>query len=223
MLSLLNEKYLQALESIAINNNWITIVLLALFVFIFILKGLNSTKLKGYATALFNNVFIEKEIEDYSSFFKAFYALLFVFMIGTFSLLFLDFKVNYLRIGTINFTSYVTVNIGLACYFLIKWTLEYLLSLIFIIKKEVQFFLASKSSYLYSISFIIFGLFILINYTEIRAIYIYYITVFLFLIRFIIHVLSNKNLIFNKLFYFILYLCAFEIAPLFVLFKFMLK
>jgi hypothetical protein len=41
----------------------------------------------------------------------------------------------------------------------------------------------------------------------------------LFLVRFLMILMINKNLIIKELFYFILYLCAFELAPLFVLFR----
>ncbi|MEN8766771.1 MAG: DUF4271 domain-containing protein [Polaribacter sp.] len=41
----------------------------------------------------------------------------------------------------------------------------------------------------------------------------------LFILKVVLLFVNNKNLILSKLFYIILYICAFEIAPLFLLFK----
>ncbi|NQV78269.1 MAG: DUF4271 domain-containing protein, partial [Lutibacter sp.] len=39
------------------------------------------------------------------------------------------------------------------------------------------------------------------------------------ILRYVLILLNNKKLIFNNLFYFILYLCALEIAPLIIVLK----
>jgi hypothetical protein len=72
------------------------------------------------------------------------------------------------------------------------------------------------------LSFAFFIAIILFFYTGLKVQFLAYFVIILFLIRIVFHLINNKKLILSKLFYFILYFCAFEIAPLFVLFKLML-
>ena len=222
MLIVLKQNYLQALERIEIYDQWTTIILMVLFGVVFLLKGVSSSKLQGYAFSLFNKGFIEKEVEENSNFFNFFYIAISLFSITVLALLLHDLKGLNSNRSYEGITEFWTVLVSLLLYFYGKWFLEYVFAALFLIKKEVQFFLISKASYLFANSFLLFIAFVLFQYSELNASYLYYFTVFLFAIRFLVHFLNNKNLIFNKLFYFILYLCAFEIAPLFVLFKLIL-
>ena len=212
---------MQALEKIYLNTDWITVVLVLLFVVLFVLKGLDALKLKGYAIAFFNKGFIEDEVEENTTFFKAFHILIFTFSITVLSLVCYYFLIHFSEIKIEGLYLFGAIFLVLFFYFLIKWGLEYLLSLLFLIRKEVRFLLVSKSSYLYNISFYLFISLVLLQYTKLNITFLIGFTTLLFLMRFSFHVTNNKNLIFSKLFYFILYICAFEIAPLFVLFKLM--
>ena len=222
MLILLNENNLQALERIIPYNNWITIILLVLFAIIFILKGLNSSKLSGYSYSLFNKGFVEKEAAEKTVFFKSFYSLIYFFVIAVLALIFNRFIIDYTEIKQNTFSTYFKTFIILFSFLSIKIFLEYLLSLLFLIKNQVRFFLVSKTSYLYNISILLFFVYVIFEYSNLSFNYLYGFCLLLFLIRFIILLLNNKNLIFSKLFYFILYICAFEIAPLFLMVKLLL-
>ncbi|QNM84800.1 DUF4271 domain-containing protein [Polaribacter pectinis] len=212
---------MQALEKIFINTDWITILLVLLLGTIFFLKGLDAVKLKGYVFALFNKGFVENEVEENSTFPKAFQILMFLFSITVLSLVCYYCLIYFSETKIDGFYLFGITFLTVFFYFLIKRSLEYLLSLLFLIRKEVRFFLVSKSSYLYNISFYLFVSLVLLQYTKLNITFLTTFTTLLFLMRFIFHIINNKNLIFNKLFYFILYICAFEIAPLFILFKLM--
>ncbi len=189
---------------------------------IFILKGLNAKKLKGIFFVFFNKSFIEDEVEERASFFKGFNLILVFFLLLLLSLLMYLFLVNlsvHKEIGFLLFCEVFTIT---SIYFVLKWFIEYLISLLFSIRTETKFYLISKSTYLYAITFVLYIAIIFYIYTSLDIIFLSYFALSLFLIRFAFHVFNNKNLILPKLFYFILYLCAFEIAPLFVLFKLML-
>ncbi len=212
---------MQALEKITYANNWITILLLLLFVCIVLLKITDAKKLKESFFAIFNFTLIEDEDIEGTRFFDVFQIMVFIFSVTTISLLIYKVKLYYSSDSIGNLTSFLTFFAGLFFYFLIKRILEYALSLLFLIKNRLQFFIISKTNYLYSISFLFYIALILCEYANINQVYIFSFAVFLLITRFIFILLRNKKLIFNKLFYFILYLCAFEIAPLFVLFKLM--
>lgn len=210
---------MQALEKITYSNNWITIVLLLLFLSIVFLKTLDAKKLKESFFALLNFNFIEDDDAEITPFFNGFQSVIFLFSISVLSLLGYYFKVYKYPTATESFTTYFSIFLVLFCYFFVKRILEFLLIRLFLIEKSVRTFLYSKNNYLYSVSFLIYIALILTTYSRLITNYVFYFSAFLFLLRFILYVVRNKKLVFNKLFYFILYICAFEIAPLFILFK----
>jgi len=221
VLILLNENYLQALEKITTSNHWITLVLLFLFFGIVLLKAINPSRLKGSLYGFFNINFVEIESDENTSFFDVFQIVFFIFSVIVISLLVFNFKRYILGTNELSFSSFFSIFLSLLSYFLLLKVVEYLFSQVFLIKNKVRFFLVSKSNYLNAISFLLYMAIVLSEYANLKQIYLYYFAAFLFFLRFVFHLVSNKNLVFKKLFYFILYICAFEIAPLFTLFKLM--
>ena len=219
MLILSKQINVQAIEKTVIDTNWITLLFAFLLACVFLLKGLSASKLKGNVSSFMNYGFIEKEVEDNSTFFNLFQSVIFIFSMLVLSLLLYEISLFYSVIEVFGFYTYFKIFGGVVSYFSIKWVLEFSLSLLFIINKQVKFFLVSKSIYLYSVTFFLLIALVLAQYSQLNTIFLIYFSMSIFVIRFLVHLVSNKKLIFNKLFYFILYLCAFEIAPLFILFK----
>ncbi|PQJ76833.1 DUF4271 domain-containing protein [Polaribacter glomeratus] len=212
---------MQAIEKIITTNSWVTALILLLFISIVLLKALDTNRLKGSVFSLFNINYIETESEEISSFLDPFKVVMFLFTVVVLSLLTYSFKTYNSPTIAVSFASYVPVFLSLLSYFVIKRTLEYLLFNLFLIKKEVRLFVVSKVNYLHTVTFLLYVAIVLSEYAGFKQRYLFYLAALLFSVRFIIHLVINKNLIFNKLFYFILYICAFEIAPLFLLFKMM--
>jgi hypothetical protein len=212
---------LQAIEKIITTNSWVTALILLLFISIVLLKALDTNRLKGSVFSLFNINYIETESEESSSFLDPFKVVMFLFTVVVLSLLTYRFKTYNTPTIVVSFASYVPVFLSLLSYFVIKRTLEYLLFNLFLIKKELRLFVVSKVNYLHTVTFLLYIAIVLSEYAGFKQRYLFYLAALLFSVRFIIHLVINKNLIFNKLFYFILYICAFEIAPLFLLFKMM--
>ena len=212
---------MQALEKIITTKSWVTALIMLLFIGVVLLKALDTNRLKGSVFSLFNINLIESESEENTSFFDAFKIIIFMFTVIVLSLLTYRFKTYRLSINVPLFSSYLTVFLSLLSYFLIKRTLEYLLFHLFLIKRDVRFFIVSKVNYLHTITFLLYLVIVLNEYIGFKQVYLFYFAALLFIVRFVIHLVANKKLIFNKLFYFILYICAFEIAPLFILFKMM--
>ena len=213
---------MQALEKIVINTNWISIILVFLFAIIAVLKIIDGDKLKGYVFALFNKSFIEDEVEENTSFFSSFYSLLFIFSSVVLALItsFLVAETN--KNTSFSLSSFFLILGIIWSYFTIKSLLEIGVIRLFFIKKEVRFYVVSKFGYLYSISFFLIILFVLFRFGPLNFSFFIAATLGLFFLKFVFQVVNNKNLVFGKLFYFILYLCAFEIAPLLIMFKLVL-
>lgn len=213
---------MQALEKITISTNWIPLVLVFLLAIIAVLKIIDEEKLKGYVFALFNKGFIEGEAAEDTSLFSSFYSLLFIFSATVLALIISLFVTERNVNLVLSFSSFFSVLKVVFCYLLIKGLLEIALVRLFLIKKQVRFYLVSKFSSLYSISFFLLVFFVLFQFSPLNYSSFIFIALILFFLRFALQLGNNKKLVFSELFYFILYICAFEIAPLLTLFKLML-
>ncbi len=213
---------MQALEKIVINTNWISIILVFLFAIIAVLKIIDGDKLKGYVFALFNKGFIEDEVEENTSFFSSFYSLLFIFSSVVLALVTSLLVAETDKNTSFSVSSFFLILGIIWSYFTIKSLLEIGVIRLFFIKKEVRFYVVSKFGYLYSISFFLIIFLVLFRFGPLNFSFFIAATLGLFFLKFVFQVVNNKNLVFGKLFYFILYLCAFEIAPLLIMFKLLL-
>lgn len=212
---------MQALEKIAYSNNWVTEILLLLFLSAVLLKLLDAKRLKENFFGFFKVSFIEHEDLDNNKFLDAFEVVMFFFLVTVVSLLTHNFIIYKRPNVSDSFSTFLNVFLVLCVYFLAKRILERVFSFLFLIKERIQVFSFYKTRILYSLSFLLYIAIVLCEYAGINQLYSYYFAGFLCIARFVLYSFRNKNLIFNKLFYFILYICAFEIAPLFVLFKLM--
>jgi hypothetical protein len=211
----------QALDKITTSTNWILLVLVFLFVIIAVLKIIDAEKLKGYVFALFNKGFIEDEAEEDTSFFSSFYSLLFVFS-GIVLALIMSLFASEIKVGfSLTFSSFLSVLKLVFSYLIVKRFLELAFTRLLLIKKQVRFYLVCKLSYLYSISFFLLVFCILFYFSPLNYLCFTLITLAIFFLRYLFLLTNNKKLVFSELFYFILYICAFEIAPLLTLFKLM--
>ena len=213
---------MQALEKIVINTNWISIILVFLFAIIAVLKIIDGDKLKGYVFALFNKGFIEDEVEENTSFFSSFYSLLFIFSSVVLALVISLLVAETNKNTSFSVSSFFLILGIIWSYFAVKSLFEIGVIRLFFIKKEVRFYVVSKFGYLYSISFFLIIFLVLFRFGPLNFSFFIAATLGLFFLKFVFQVVNNKNLVFGKLFYFILYLCAFEIAPLLIMFKLVL-
>ncbi|WP_367889105.1 DUF4271 domain-containing protein [Polaribacter sejongensis] len=180
---------------------------------------MSVVRLKGSVSSLFNESFIDSEIEENTSFFNPFKNVIFIFSITVLALLTYKIYLYYNSSAEQGFYTFLKIFGVVFSYLTIKRLLEFLLSVVFKIDKKLDFFLVSKSVYLYSVSFFLLIAIVLVEYSQLDTPFLVYFSALLFSIRFIFHAVINKKLVFSELFYFILYLCAVEIAPLFVLFR----
>ena len=210
---------MQAVERTIIDTNWVTVLLVVLLVCVFLLKGLSFERLKGNALSLINKTFIESEIEENYSFVNLFKIVVFIFSMTVISLLMYKFLLFFDVSKEGGFYIFIETLGVVFSYFSTKRLLEFLFSHLFKINEQLKFFLGSKSNYLNCVSFYVFIALVIVEYSPLNTLFLVYISVLFFSIRFVLHLISNKKLISSKLFYFILYLCSFEIAPPFILFK----
>lgn len=211
---------MEAVQRDVLSNNWIVLIFIFSIGILFFLKIFNTDKLKGYATSIFNKGFIEIEAEENYfrfSFFHVGFSFFFLLMLTV--SIYLTMHQNFQKEAFL-FLDYLQVSKYVLLCLTIRYVADFLLIILFEIRDSlVTYFFFSRRSYSYSISLGLLTLNILYFYTFNS----YYLLIFgivaLFSIRYLLILYYNKNLIIKELFYFILYLCAFELAPLFVLFK----
>ena len=210
---------MEALQRAILSNNWITIIFLVSLAVLFFLKLFEAEKLKGYTTSIFNKGFIEIEAEDNLSFFSffhigfSFFFFLMITITGYFCANIYSHRTIFLLQDYIHVFNYVLL------YMIVRFVSMSLFILLFELKQSTSLFLISKRGFLYSISIGLLFLNIIYFYSFQNKYLLITGVGLLFLVRFLMILMINKNLIIKELFYFILYLCAFELAPLFVLFR----
>jgi hypothetical protein len=212
---------LQAIERMSLSNDWFTLILLFLFMSLFFLRIIDVVRFQEVVSKLFKGSFLEIRIDESYNVFSAFHILFTLFSVLVISLLLFDIKVFYYNIDAFSFQQYSSVFSMVFIYLLLKNSIENVVIYLFMLRKSLVYFVISKANYFFAISCYLFILILLKQYANLHSTFIYYIAAFLYFISFIFHFLNNKNLIINHLFYFILYICMFEIAPLLILFKWM--
>ena len=210
---------MEALQRSVLSNNWITIIFVFYILLLFFLKLFTAEKLKGYVTSIFNKGFLEIEAEEnywaFSFFQTGFSVFTFLMLSVTTFFLVNQFKQQsvFLLEDYLESTYYLISYVGL------RFLIVFGLFSLFQFKSRLSFFMTSKRGYLYSISIGLFFLNIFYFYALQQQYLLFTGVIALFSLRFLLIFINNKNLIIKELFYFILYLCAFELAPLFVLFR----
>jgi hypothetical protein len=210
---------MEALQRSVLSNNWITLIFVFSILLLFFLKLFTTAKLKGYVTSLFNKGFVEIEAEENYwtlSFFHTGFSL-FTFLMLSVTTFFLTSQFN--NSSALLLEDYLVSTSYLFSYVVLRFIVVFALFSVFQFKSKLSFFMTSKRGYLYSISIGLLFLNVFYFYTFQYQDLLFTGFVALFSLRFSLILINNKNLIIKELFYFILYLCAFELAPLFVLFR----
>ena len=210
---------MQAIEKIDISTNWVTLIFMVLLLCVFLLKGFHRTKLKEYFFAFFNKGFIASEIEERTSALNRFSFVLFFFTNVIFGLL-TFLLINYFaREGFLEISFFWKTLLVFGGYLTVKRILEKFFVILFSMHTQTVSFLTAKNIYTHTIGLWVFPTLILFYYTALpKKIFLMFLTL-LIIMKLGLLLVNNKNLILSKLFYIILYICAFEIAPLFILFK----
>ena len=214
----------EGIERLTFSNDWITVVIMLVLILISLLKLKYSERF----TKLFSLLYSEKYYTDYLKtkplLFNTFHFIFFFVIIFNISLIiFNSFKA--FQPGKINhdFSFFLQINLVVFTYLLLRYLLGFIIAFLFDISDKQKYITFLKISNLSLISILFLPLLILINYS-VGPIHKFLITlsiiavILLFFLRYFVLVKKEK-INFNNLFYFILYLCALEIAPFIVVYK----
>ncbi|MBS9774270.1 MAG: DUF4271 domain-containing protein [Tenacibaculum sp.] len=201
---------MEAIERTNISNDWITLIFLFCLILIFLKKTYKPKLLLGYFISFFLQRFIKNRSEEPISVFPIFKILSFIFSVTIVSLTITFYtKTKY----------FLYIFIGVILFVTLKLFVTLLISHLFMIRKSIRYFIFTKLGYLYSICLWAFPILILHHYYFKNIYFLSFFIILLLLGRSFFILKNNEKTILANLFYFILYFCTLELAPLLIIYK----
>jgi len=208
---------MKSIHRVFLSEDYITLIFIFGVILLFVIKITDAKRLLGYTTTFFTQGFIEKTIEQNFSFINTFYLLIQFFSITTISLsLYFFITPEYFR-GDYKLILILILSVTL--YFIIKQVTLFLLLKIFQIKEHLNYFVYTKNGYLYTCCLLLFPFLILYQYTFKSKVFLGLIICLLLIFRLFLISKNNKKVLTEHFFYFILYFCTLELAPLLLIYK----
>ena len=197
-------------------RDWATCLFVFSFVLIAITKTAFETRFSEFLRILVSDKYI-KVYKDTSHLMSGFTVLLFIVQLISFSF-FMQLVLNYFGyVSKTDWVIFIRIFTFFGIFVLSKFLIEKIVATIFNIEEFAEQFNLQKVSYRTFIGLILMPINIYLFYNNIPSnIVIYCIIAVILTINLFSYLVSLKiyqNLFIGKLFYFILYLCTFEIAP----------
>ncbi|MFK7050700.1 DUF4271 domain-containing protein [Flavobacterium columnare] len=200
------------------NKNWITIVFIVAIGVVTVTKAVFEKRFIDFVRLLFNNKYI-KIYKDPSNLMTWFTILLFFVQLISFSF-FIQLVLSYYGYTTkTNWISFIQIITFLTFFVLSKYLIEKIIATSFDTELFIEQFNLFKVSYRTYLGILLLPVDMVLYYTNLTNQYVILgILVIILIINTITYLVSLRNyqnLLLRKLFYFILYICALEIAPYF--------
>ncbi len=199
------------------NKDWVTVLFILAFVLVTITKTVFENRFSDFIKLIGNNKYL-KIYKDSSNLMSWFTILLFVVQLISLSF-FVELVLYYLKyIPTkTDWIVYIQIFTFLSFFVLSKFLIEKIIATSFNIEGFIEQFNLFKVSYRTYIGLLLLPVNIVLFYTNFVNTYMIKCAIaILLVINAVTYLISLKNyqkLLLSKLFYFILYICALEIAP----------
>ncbi|MCL9806042.1 DUF4271 domain-containing protein [Flavobacterium amniphilum] len=198
------------------NKDWITIMFIVTIGLVVITKAAFENRFSDFIGLLVNNKYM-KVYKDTSNLMSWFTILLFVVQLVSFSF-FILLVLSYFGYTTkTNWVSFIQIFTFLSFFVLSKFLIEKIIAASFNIESFIEQFNLFKVSYRTYVGLLLLPVNIVLFYTNLMNSYVILgVLVILLIVNAVTYLVSLRNyqnLFLSKLFYFILYICALEIAP----------
>ena len=199
-----------------------TIIIVVSLLFIALAKAIYPKRFNDFVSVVGNSNYLKIYLRE-QKFFDKFDALLFVNLILSITIFsFICVHYDSVLLNP-SIDDLFKLFVGIGIFVLIKVLLERLIGSLFEIDKLIDAYLFQKISYKNFLGLLLFpiNLFLIYSFKPTLTI-IYIIIIILFIINvsgLVTTIKTNQSLIKQNLFYFILYLCALEIAPYIIIYK----
>ena len=207
-------------------RDWATYLFIFSFVLIAITKTAFETRFSEFLRILVTDKYI-KVYKDTSHLMSGFTILLFIVQIISFSF-FIQLVLNFFGyVSKTDWIIFIRIFTFFGIFVLSKFLIEKIVATIFNIEEFAEQFNLQKVSYRTFIGLILLPINIYLFYNNTPANILIYITIAVILIinlfSYLVSLKIYQNLLIGKLFYFILYLCALEIAPYYFMYYLITK
>lgn len=205
-----------------VTNEWYTILIVISLCILAFAKYSYANRFHDFLSLVGNSKYLKIYARE-QKFIDQFDSLLFVNLLVSLSIFtFLSYKT---LVAPIDFeiTTFLKLLVGVGALILIKILLERLIGSLFEIDQLIDTYLFQKINYKNFIGLILLPINVLLIYSfnpEPIVFYVVFSLIFIIIsIGFITSLKTHQKTIIGNIFYFILYLCALEIAPYVILYK----
>ena len=207
-------------------KDWATCLFVFSFILIAITKTAFETRFSEFLRILVSDKYI-KVYKDTSHLMSGFTILLFIVQIISFSF-FIQLVLNFLGyVSKTDWVIFIRIFTFFGIFVLSKFLIEKIVAAVFNIEEFAEQFNLQKVSYRTFIGMILLPINIYLFYNNTPSNILIYCTIVVILIinlfSYLISLKIYQNLLISKLFYFILYLCALEIAPYYFIYYLITK
>ncbi|MFM9988725.1 DUF4271 domain-containing protein [Flavobacterium sp.] len=208
------------------SKDWVTILFIVALLLLAVTKTAFENRFRDFTNLIVNDKYL-KIYKDSSNLMSWFTVLLFVVQLISLSF-FLQLVLSYFGYTSkTNWITFIQIFTFLSFFILSKFLIEKIIATSFNIENFTEQFNLFKVSYRTYIGLLLLPVNIVMYYTNIMNTYaIIGVMIMLLIINAVTYLISLKNyqnLLLSKLFYFILYICALEIAPYYFIYYVIIK
>lgn len=198
------------------SKDWATVLFVLSFVLIAVTRSVFESRFVDFSKLAYSDKYI-KIYRDGGNLLNWFTIALFIVQVISFAF-FIQLSLSFFKIiEKTDWISYIQIITLLGIFILSKYLIEKIIATSFNIEEFSEQFNLQKVSYRTYLGLCILPLNVILFYNETLIDFLIYSTIAVILIiniyTYLVSLKIYQNLIIGKLFYFILYLCALEIAP----------
>lgn len=206
-------------------KDWATCLFILSFALIAITKTAFETRFNDFMRILVTDKYI-KVYKDSSNLMSGFTVLLFIVQAISFSF-FIQIALDYFGISSkYDWINFIRIFVFFGVFVLSKFLIEKIIATTFNIEEFIEQFNLQKVSYRTFIAIVLLPVNIYLFYNNSSYLLIYCVIGAILIINLLTYLISLRiyqNLVIGNLFYFILYLCALEIAPYYFIYYLITK
>ncbi len=207
-------------------RDWATALFVLSFALIAVSKTVFENRFHDFMKLIVSDKYI-KMYRDSSNLMSGFTILLFVIHLISLAFFVQLVLSNFGYASKTDWILFIQIFTFLTVFILSKFLIEKIIATSFDIEEFTEQFNLQKVSYRTYVGLLLLPVNVILFYNNITPLKLIYVLIFvIFAINILTYVISLKNyqnLLFGKLFYFILYLCALEIAPYYFMYYWFTK
>ena len=208
------------------NKDWATLIFVSAFALIALTKSVFETRFNDFLKLIVSDKYI-KIYKDSSHLMSGFTIGLFIVQLISLAFFIQLILHHFGYVSKTDWIVFIQIITMLVVFILSKFLIEKIIATSFNIEEFIEQFNLQKVSYRTYIGLFILPVDIILFYNNNSSKFIFFILITIILIintvTYLLSLKNYQNLIFGKLFYFILYLCALEIAPYYFMYYWFTK